>query len=1165
MSDVPFSSATAAWFDAVFAAPTDAQVEGWRAIASRAHTLIHAPTGSGKTLAAFLSAIDRLYNAPPVEPAHRCRVLYVSPMKALAYDIDRNLRAPLTGIAAEARRLGIDPPELSVAMRTGDTPSAERQAMLRHPPDILITTPESLFLMLTSRASAMLASVETVIIDEVHAVAGGKRGTHLAISLERLSDVCRSEPQRIGLSATQRPLDTIASFLAGGVPDPGGWTPRPVHIVDAPRDRTLEIDIVVPVRDMTRPDIDAPDQDEAPSRSIWPAVYPRLAAMLEDHRSIIYFVNSRSLAERTASEINRIVGSEAVRAHHGSVARDKRVEIENGLKDGTLRGVVATATLELGIDMAAVDLVVLVESPGSVASGLQRVGRSGHRVGAPSIATVFPKHRGDLLEAAVVVHRMYEGEIEPTAIPQNPLDVLAQHLVAMAAVGDFDVDAAYDLVRRSLPYRNLSRGAYEGVLDMLSGRFPSDEFAELRPRIVWDRVAGIVSARSNARLLATINAGTIPDRGLYTVHLPDGSRVGELDEEMVYESRPGDTFVLGSTSWRMDEITQDRVIVSPAPASGAASMPFWHGEGPGRPIELGRAIGAFTRTIAAMPDDEAIAVLERDYRLDHLAARNLARFVGDERDATGSVPSDTTIVIERFRDEIGDWRVVLLSPFGSRIHAPWALAARAALRQEVGGRVDTIWTDDGIMFRFPDMDEPPALDGILIEAVDAERLIVDEVADSALFASRFRESAARALLLPRRRPGSRTPLWLQRRRAADLLDVTRRFGSFPIVLETYREILQDHFDLPALLEILGGIERRSIRVREVDVDSPSPFANSLMFDFVASFMYDYDAPLAERKAAALTLDRSLLADLLGEPEFRELLDSDVIAQVEAELQFLTPDRRARSIDVLHDVLRLLGPLDVTHIAARIADPAEAKGWIEMLVEQRRAYRIRIHGVDHIAAGEDLGRLRDAVGVQPPPDAPVPFLAPVDDPLGDVVGRYARTHGPFTASEAAATTGIPVAVVGEVLGRLEDSGRVVTGSFRPEGSEHEWVSTDVLKRLRRRSLAVLRKQVEAVDPVAYARFLPRWQGVGNRRGTTIERVVTQLAGSSIPLSELEDDVLSLRLDDPSSSLDRALADGGIVWVGQESIGRRDGRIALYPRTMAHLLIDQPVDTAMTSLA
>ncbi len=897
-----FSEPTRGWFSATFPTPTPAQRRGWPAIAAGGHTLIHAPTGSGKTLAAFLWAIDQLTDRPPPPARDRCRVLYISPMKALAYDIDRNLRHPLAGIARTAADLGLDPPRVTTAMRTGDTPPSERRAMLRHPPDILITTPESLYLMLTSRTAEILRPVTTIIVDEIHAVAATKRGTHLALSLERLQEIVDVSPQRIGLSATQRPLTDIARFLGGADIVDGRRIERDVTIIDAAAPGDLEIDIVVPLADMTAPAA-GHDHDPAgppPVRSIWPSIYPRIVEDIRAHRSTIVFVNSRGLAERLAAAINELAGEQLVRSHHGSVSRTERLEIEAALSDGTLRGVVATSTLELGIDMEAVDLVVLVGTPPSVASALQRVGRSGHRVGAPSRAKLYPKHRGDLLEATVVAERMRNHAIEPTRIPHDPLDVLAQQLVATAATGTWHIEDLYDLVRRSFPYRNLTRTVFTSVLDMLAGRYPSDDFAPLRPRIVWDRTTDTVHGRRSARMVAVTNPGTIPDRGLYSVVLPDGSRVGELDEEMVYESRSGDAFVLGSSTWRIDQITRDRVVVTPAPAGSSTRMPFWHGDGPGRPIELGEAVGAFLREIAS--SDDPAGLLEERYRLDETAAANLGTFIAEQRAAAGAVPDDRTIVVERFRDEIGDWRIAVLSPFGARVHIPWALAIRGRYRElvDVDVDVDVVWSDDGMMFRFPDRDRPPDLHPIAIDPDEIEELVVREIADSALLTSRFREAAGRALLLPRRQPGSRTPLWLQRRRAANLLEITRRYGSFPIVLETYREILEDHLDVAALAGVLRAIQERRTRLVTADVIRPGPFTTALLLDFVATFMYDYDAPIAEKRAVALTLDRTLLAELLGEPEFGDLIDDASIRSVEQELQRLDPPRRARSADALHD-------------------------------------------------------------------------------------------------------------------------------------------------------------------------------------------------------------------------------------------------------------------------
>ncbi len=1159
-----FTAPTREWFTSSFAAPTEAQTGGWEAIATGAHTLIHAPTGSGKTLAAFLWAIDSLASEPPPPPRERCRILYISPMKALAYDVERNLRAPLVGIQQAAARLDLDPVAITTGMRTGDTPSRDRQAMLRHPPDILITTPESLYLMLTSRAREILSPVRTVIVDEIHSVAGTKRGSHLALSLERLDEITDEPAQRIGLSATQRPLSRIGEFLGGGTVADDTWTPRPVTIVDAPRDKELDIQIVVPVADMTRPEETPPDVDELlppdpPSRSIWPAMYPRLLDLVLEHRSTLLFVNSRGLAERLAAELNRLAGEELVQSHHGSVSREQRIEIEGRLKRGELRGVVATSTLELGIDMAAIALVLLVESPSSVARGLQRVGRAGHQVGAPSRARIFPKHRGDLLETAVVVDRMYAGAIESTAIPRNPLDVLAQHVVAMVATESRRASELFDLVRQATPYRELTRTAFDGVLDMLAGRYPSDDFAELRPRIVWDRVEDLLEPRGNARMLAVTNPGTIPDRGLYTVVLAEGGKVGELDEEMVYESRPGDTFVLGSTSWKISEIDHDRVVVVPAPAESAPRMPFWHGDGPGRPLELGRAVGAFVRELGTLDLAAATEMLESRYRLDSWAASNLARFIAEEREATGTLPTDRSIVVERFRDEIGDWRMVVLSPFGSRVHAPWALAARHRFREH-GSDVDVIWTDDGMMFRFPDVDDPPPSTAVLVDPEEIDRLVLEEVGDSALFTSRFREAAARALLLPRRRPGSRTPLWLQRRRASDLLSVAKRYGSFPIVLETYREVLQDHFDLPALADVLGEIRDRRIRVTDVALDGPSPFASSLLFDFIASFMYEYDAPVAEKRAAALTLDRELLRDLLGDPHFRELLDADAVTEVELELQHLVDRRKVRSPDGVTDLLRDLGPLTVGDIAARSVEPDAVTGWLESLQTARRVVTVRVAAEERHAVVEDVARLRDALGVSPPPGIAESLLEPAIDPLGDIVGRYARTHGPFTAEDVNAAIGLPTAVVDEVLHRLETSGKVASGAYRPGGHGQEWVDLGVLRRLRRRSLAKLRSEIEAVEPESFAGFLPAWHGIGGG-GSHRERLLEhlrRLQGTPLIASTLEREILPSRMDYSPSLLDELLATGEVVWVGLEPLGTKDGRMALYLRDHVPLLHRGPGD-------
>ncbi len=1185
----PFGPAVRAWFEATFEAPTPAQADGWRAISEGRHTLIHAPTGSGKTLAAFLWCLDRLVERPSPPPTRTqpgtVRVLYVSPLKALAYDVERNLRAPLAGIALAAQRLGLEPPRISISSRTGDTPADERRNLVRRPPDILVTTPESLYLLLTSQAREILRGVEHVIVDEIHAIAGTKRGAHLALSLERLERLRPADAtpvQRIGLSATQRPLETIARYL-GGAGDG-----REVAIVDAGTRKNLELQVIVPVEDMARLGEVLP-MDEQPGgpvlggetrSSIWPAIHPRILELIREHRSTIVFTNSRRLAERLAQRLNELAGEELVRAHHGSIAREQRLQIEEELKAGRLPALVATSSLELGIDMGAVDLVIQVESPTSVSRGLQRVGRAGHQVGEPSKGVIFPKYRGDLLETAVVVRGMHLGRIEPTVIPRNPLDVLAQQIVAMTLAEPFTVDALLEAVRRAAPFETLTREALEGVLGMLSGAYPSDEFAELKPRVTWDRLTDVVEGRRDARVVAVTSGGTIPDRGLYPVFMEGeagqpGRRVGELDEEMVYELRAGmhgDVVVLGASSWRVMDISPNRVTVLPAPGI-PGKLPFWHGDAVGRPVELGREIGAFVREteadLAKGSKGRARAAdrLQRDHDLDELAAENLLAYLDDERAATGVLPTDRRIVIERFRDELGDWRLVILTPFGGRVHAPWTLAIEARLQERLGLEVQTIYSDDGIAIRLPESDG--TLDGVeellFPDPDEVEDLVVGRVGQSSLFASRFRENAARALLLPRRRPGTRTPLWQQRQRAADLLAVASRYGSFPILVETYRECLADVFDLPALRDLLGGVQRREILVHGVETASASPFASSLLFDYVAAYMYEGDAPLAERRAQALTLDRDLLRELLGQEELRELLDPDALADLELSLQALSDDRLARTADQVHDQLRRLGDLSPDEAGARTAGGrVEALLHLAELASTRRAVRARIAGEERWIAMEDVARYRDGVGVAAPPGVPAAFLAPVVGALDGLLARYARSHGPFTGAGPARRWGLPAGVVEDALHRLVAAGTLLAGEFRPGGAEREYCDPEVLRLLRRRSLARLRREVEPVDPVVLARFLAAWQGVAPspsagaaasgavvhplRGDAALERLaqaVDQLAGLPIPASVLERDVLPARVPGYQPRLlDELGAMGEVAWVGRGSLGRDDGRIVLY---------------------
>ena len=1278
-----FSAATRAWFEGAFAVPTQAQAQAWRAIGKGEDTLVIAPTGSGKTLAAFLWAIDRLAAVPPpADKKQRTRVLYVSPLKALAVDIERNLRSPLTGIRQAARRLGLPEPEIQVAVRTGDTATEDRRKLVTRPPDILITTPESLFLLLTSQARETLRGVETVIVDEIHAVAGTKRGAHLALSLERLdalksggarpsgrsgsadvagkaggADVAgmsggaagSGRAQRVGLSATVRPASEVASFLGGA---------RPVTIAAPASTKQIELEVVVPVEDM-RDLSDLPPQPPGPvtgkgpvplselvgeadfrlseaadgngddptrRRSIWPHVEERVLDLIEAHRSTIVFANSRRLAERLCGRLNELASERAfiaaggdgasgggpadgavgngsggdvsvviARAHHGSVSRQERTEIEEALKAGRLPAVVATSSLELGIDMGAVDLVIQVESPPSVASGLQRVGRAGHNVGDISRGVIFPKYAADLVQAAVVADRMQAGAIEELHIPRNPLDVLAQQVVAMAALDDWPVDELEAVVRRAAPFGTLTRAVLEAVLDMLAGRYPGEEFAGLKPRIVWDRVAGVIHGRPGAQKLAVTSGGTIPDRGYFGVFLPAAEarqprRVGELDEEMVYESRVGDVFVLGASSWRIEDITPDRVLVLPAPGQ-PGKLPFWHGDTPGRPAELGKAIGAKIRELVALPEDQAVAALTGS-GLDELAAGNLVRYLDDQRQATGHVPDDRTLVVERFRDELGDWRVVLHSPYGDRVHAPWALAITARLRERYGGMdVQALHTDDGIIIRVPDSDEPPPAGITLLDPDEVGDIITAEVGGSALFASRFRECAARALLLPRRQPGRRTPLWQQRQRSAQLLEIASQFPGFPITLEAVRECLQDVFDVPALTEVLRDLAARRIRVVEVDTVTPSPFGKNLLFRYIGAFMYEGDAPLAERRAQALALDPALLAELLGTEGLRELLDPAVVADTEADLQHLSADRRCRDAEAVADLLRTSGPLTAEEVAVRCTDPEAAAGWLEGLAKARRIIPVRVAGRPMWAAIEDAGRLRDALGVALPTGVPEAFTEPVADPLGDLVARWARTHGPFTGPAVADRYGLGVAVVAMTLRRLAADGRLAEGEFLTAARGTQWCDSGVLRMLRRRTLARLRKEAEPVPPTVLGRFLPAWHGIAGfsgaggtgqdrsaavrpagRRGWrpradagTVLEVVERLAGTPVPASALETLVLPGRMDGYSPAmLDELTSAGEVVWAGAGSVGSGDGWLVLAPAESAPLLLAEPGELSMTPL-
>jgi ATP-dependent Lhr-like helicase len=1248
-----FHPVTAEWFRAVFEAPTAPQRLGWPAIARGESTLILAPTGTGKTLTAFLWCLDRLMledrdrgdkGTSGQEASKRtgCRVVYVSPLKALAVDVERNLRSPLSGIANMARRMGVAFHEPEICVRTGDTPQRERARFARQPAEILITTPESLYLLLTSQAADALRTVETVIIDEIHALVPTKRGAHLALSLERLEALTGRRLQRIGLSATQRPLEEVARFLGGveeqgsgirsqrsgsvtdgapgtpsepsmhlsidgstnrvlmqdlssadadfPIPDPCSLPPgsadaepryRPVTIVNASAPKQLKLRIEVPVEDMARlgamEEIPSGPAAQMPRRvSIWNAIHPRLLEIVRERTSTILFVNSRQVAERLAGALNELAGEEIARAHHGSLAAAQRSIVEEQLKAGKIKALCATSTLELGIDMGAVDLVIQIEAPPSVASGMQRIGRAGHHVNAVSEGVLFPKYRADLVACAAVTRAMHEGAIESTRYPRNPLDVLAQQMVAIVAhppgvtktkrrkpspgtvappeqKPEVNVDALFELVRRAAPFAALTREAFEGVLDLLSGRYPSDEFGELRPRLNWDRVTNTLTARDGAARLAILNAGTIPDRGLYGVFLAftEGKavRVGELDEEMVFESHPGETFILGASTWRITDITHDRVLVTPAPGE-AGKMPFWKGDGAGRPLEFGRRIGALVRELRALPRPAALTRLIAEHDLDPGAAENLLEFLADQEAATGIVPDDRTVVIERCRDELGDWRVCVLTPFGSRIHIPWAMAVSARIRAAGGPEVETLWSDDGFVLRFPDTEEPPDADWFMVESAEAMQLVLRQLGSTALFAGRFREAAGRALLLPRKRADQRTPLWQLRKRSYDLLSVASRYPKFPLLLEAYRECLRDVFDMPALVETLRAIEQRQLRVHVVETRKPSPFAASLLFSYVANFLYDGDAPLAERRAQALTIDQEQLKALLGEADLRELLDADAIAEVEELAQCLTEPQRARSMDGMHDLLLRLGDLSRDELARRVAAP-ELLDQVDRLIRVRRVLELRISGEKRLVAAEDAGRYRDGLGIPLPPGLAAALLEPVAHPVLELVRRYARTHGPFTTREAAERFALNADAVEQALRQLAHDGRVLEGGFRPGGLHREWCDAEILRQIRRKSLARLRREVEPVEQRTLARFATHWQGLltprhaGRGSLDALLDAIESLQGAPLPASLVESAILPARVSNyDSAGLDALIAAGEVAWAGVEPMGEHDGRIALF---------------------
>ncbi len=1179
------------WFRRAFPAPSRPQQLGWPAIYRGETTLILAPTGSGKTLTSFLVAIDRVMFSPAPPEKQRCRVLYISPLKALAVDVERNLTGPLAGVAAEAEAMGLDVHWPSIAIRTGDTPGKERAAFLRHPADILITTPESLYLMLTSSAREVLKSVECVIIDEVHVMAGGKRGAHLSLSLERLEEIADKPLQRIGLSATQRPLEEVARFLGGfQYMEEGKLCERPVTIVDAGRVRELALTVKLPAESLAqlaeRDDYERPTGGPGAITGIWASIPPVILELIRQHTSTLIFVNSRRLAERLAAMLNDLAGEDLVQAHHGSIAREQRLQIEEALKSGRLPAMVATSSLELGIDMGAIDLVIQVGAPPSISGGMQRVGRAGHRIGEPSTGVILPKFRSDLLACAALTRQMTAGQVEEMHYPRNPLDVLAQQITAMTAVQDWKVTELAAVLRRAAPFAELPDSMLNEVLDMLSGKYPAADFAELKPRITWDRWTGILSSRQGTRSLAITNAGVIADRGLYPVFLAGyegkrgSARVGELDEEMVHESRVGDVILLGASSWRIEEITPHKVSVTPAPGA-VGRTPFWHGDSVGRPLEFGKAIGALARTVTGLDKQDALDLLTQEHFLEPAAAEALMEYLNDQIEIGGAVPDDRTVIVEYSRDELGDWRICILSPLGAQVLAPWAMAIAATINARTDIDTDVLWADDGIIIRYPNVDEPPPVTWFTPSAEEVEELVVRQlgsggggarqntfVGGNALFAGKFREAAGRSLLLPKRYPGHRSPLWQTRKRAADLLKAASAYPGFPIVLETYREILKDVFDMGAVTTLLREIESGEMRLIPVSLQRPSPFASALIFSYVGNFMYEYDSPLAERRAMALQIDLAQLRELMGDADLRSLLDEEALNDLEQQLQHLLPERRVTHVDALHDLFLHLGDLSRNEVYERVTGLAEggadAYCLIAALQDTKRIIPVTIGGEERWIAFEDVELYTSVLGTKLPEGFAMPAPAPDgsktkstgEDKTGELLSRYARTHGPFTTATASARFGLGTGIIHGTCARMAAAGQLTEGEFRPGSEGREWCDTEVLTIWRRRSLARSRNEIEPAPTEALTRLMLSWQGLTSetRKNSLIE-VIEQLQGAALSASALESQILPARLPDyQPSELDILMASGEVVWVGVEAVGQHDGRIRLVLVEDASLMLE-----------
>lgn len=1134
-----FHPAVREWFEKTYGEPTPPQAEGWPAIAAGRNVLILAPTGSGKTLAAFLQCLNWLYQraeaGEDIDGLSGVQVLYISPLKALNNDIYRNLELPLSGIKGAAAELGLTVPRLSAAVRTGDTPPDGRRAMMKKPPHILITTPESLFLMLSSAARRILRTVRFVIVDEIHALFPAKRGAHLSLCLEYLETLTVRPFQRIGLSATQRPLGEVAAFLGGAG--------RPVEIIDTGQRKSLDLRIELPV----------PDLRVLPEKTIWPEIYQRLLELVEQHRSTLVFVNNRHVAERVTANLNDLAGRDIARVHHGSVSREVRLEVEAMLKAGDLKCLVATSSLELGIDVGAIDLVVQVESPHEVARGLQRVGRAGHVVGLPSKGRIVPKTRADLLEAAVIAREMAGARIESMHAPKNCLDVLAQVIVGMAVEREWETSELFDVVRRAHGYAQLGREEFERVLAMLSGQIAGEEeFLEMRPRLYWDRLNGRVSASDTGKRLVYTSGGTIPDRGTYGVYLAGSPvRLGELDEEFVFERRVGDRFVLGTNCWRVEEIRQDRVIVRPA--DGAPTVPFWRGEGFGRRYELGLRVGAFLREMEQRLDEDDLAEhLQKECLLDADAARNLIAYLRGQREAVGVLPTDRRLVIEEFQDELGEWRVVLHSVFGQRVNAALAMLLVADLRQKRGIQVESVRMDDAIVFQCPAAAEPPDLDPAALVEEDLDGKIAELVGPLTLFGLLFRQNAARALLLPRGAFGKkRTPLWLSRLKAADLLQVVQKHEAFPIVTETYREILGDIFDVQGLNALLLGIRTGAVQVFRCRRMEPSPFAQPALFGLVASYLYEPDLPKAERRLHALSLDRGALDRVLGRTEARQVLDGREIARALSEIRHEEALGKEPTPDEVHAILLRLGEIDADDAVLadcenqllRLAADGRAvlAAWSpsekDAVATGISAWLPAENLEDYkVALGPRLGPLRCARGAEDDGEAGSDCVAAraVKSPaqaVEAVIRRYAGSRGLFTAAEVRARYGFPETEVLAILRRQEAEGRVVAGVFRSDGSSEEWCDAAFLQKVRRRSLARARREVEPREPEDFAAFLARWQGLGSP-GSGVEGVrkaLEQLGGLFLPAGNWEGGVLPARVSDYQAAiLDQLIGSGFFRW-------------------------------------